>query len=380
MEILLISTALGLLGAFAYLLGKNRLETTTAKRRAQNWKRFLQSIIDSDNRLWPVPFERKRNEQFVLELREVSLAEPRRGPRVSQRRTDAITVALAKGLYYTAAGGKSISHEPEDVITEIDRGIAYFTTSRVVFVGSKQSREWSLDKVLGSTPGHDGLRIMIAVSNRQKISGIASESIDHITPEMALEIATRVRESGWEVARELCREAIKNLEKQEGLVERNPWINREEMSAKLASSDATSTSVPIDQDALVNWASDSAVEDKAKRLEVGEIDAPLPVTTLTPTRRLAIDCSKIGVDDLEAIRRIYPSSGPQTVSVELRFSADGGKIWAIIDEINIGSVPDSRFTIASKRFMPGKSSLSVSGTLRLNPPSGVPSLRIELPS
>ena len=93
MEIFLISSALGLLGAFAYLLGKNRLETTTAKRRAQNWKRFLQSIIDSDNRLWPVPFERKRNEQFVLELREVSLAEPRRGPRVSQRRTDAITVA-----------------------------------------------------------------------------------------------------------------------------------------------------------------------------------------------------------------------------------------------------------------------------------------------
>jgi len=155
-------------------------------------------------------------------------------------------------------------------------------------------------------------------------------------------------------------------------------MNREELRAKLALSGATPTRVSIDQDALVNWASNSDPADKAKNLEVGQIDETLPVASPTPSRSLAIDCSKIGEDDLEAIRRSYPSSQPQEVSVELRFSADGKKIWATVGEITIGSVPDSRFAIASKKFKSSTSSLVVSGTLRLNSSSGALSLRIEL--
>ncbi len=43
------------------------------------------------------------------------------------------------------------------------------TSQRVVFVGTKQSREWAFAKVLGYQHGED--TTYINVSNRQKVSG-----------------------------------------------------------------------------------------------------------------------------------------------------------------------------------------------------------------
>jgi hypothetical protein len=48
-------------------------------------------------------------------------------------------------------------------------GTTVMTNQRVVFVGTRQSREWVFDKVLGVQ--HDEETTYINVSNRQKVSG-----------------------------------------------------------------------------------------------------------------------------------------------------------------------------------------------------------------
>jgi hypothetical protein len=100
------------------------------------------------------------------------------------------------------------------LISEIDTGTATFTTHRVVFVGSKQTREWDFAKLLGATEGAGGLRVMFAISNRQKMSGIAHASIDQIAPGLAYQITMGAREDGWETARDMCVKGADEVEAQ----------------------------------------------------------------------------------------------------------------------------------------------------------------------
>lgn len=175
-------------------------------------------------------FPLRSQEEYVYHLDNMSLIEPRRAPRVTRRSTDAVTVALAKGIYYTAAGGKSVSPEPEDELREIDRGTATFTTQRVVFVGSKQTRDWDFAKLLGWDVGAGG-QLMIAVSNRQKVSGIQMINRSDLMPDVVMQIAGQARDEGWDWARELCERGAKNARTQAQFVRNNTWAGEEKITA-----------------------------------------------------------------------------------------------------------------------------------------------------
>jgi hypothetical protein len=134
-------------GYFVVTTGYKRM---VAKQRSEHWVKHL-TEIGTKMPYEDAPFELRHGEKYVLSLRDQMLVESRRGTRVSTRSTDAFTVALAKGFYYTAAAGQSVSPEPDDELKQIDTGVAHFTTHRVVFVGGKQTREWDFAKLLGTT-------------------------------------------------------------------------------------------------------------------------------------------------------------------------------------------------------------------------------------
>jgi hypothetical protein len=66
----------------------------------------------------------------------------------------------------------------EEVPTPIDTGTFTITNTRAVFVGAKATREWAWGKVLGVTHSDDPPWTAIAVSNRQKTSGVLYDK-DH---------------------------------------------------------------------------------------------------------------------------------------------------------------------------------------------------------
>jgi len=174
-------------------------------------------------------FPLKPGEGFVYQLRNVSLVEPRRGTRTSSRTTHAATFALAKGLYYTVGSSKGVSPEPDDELKVIDQGTATFTSKRVVFAGSKQTREWAFAKMLGWDEGAGAL-LTIAVSNRQKVSGIQLNGRSELMPSVALQIAIAVGEDGWDTARGMCVRGAENARKQAEFVSRNPSAGEEEIT------------------------------------------------------------------------------------------------------------------------------------------------------
>jgi hypothetical protein len=225
----------GILGTLI-LVGGYYLVTTgykraVAKQRSEHWVKHLTQIATT----MPFPdspFSLRHGEKYVLSLKDQMLVESRRGTRVSTRSTDAFTVALAKGFYYTAAAGRSVSPEPDDELKQIDTGVAHFTTHRVVFVGGKQTREWDFAKLLGTTEEPGGLRLMISVSNRQKTSGLASASVTQISPGMAYQITEQVKEYGFEAAKETAQHAADEVKVQLRVMQESFFISEAEIERR----------------------------------------------------------------------------------------------------------------------------------------------------
>ena len=81
-----------------------------------------------------------------------------------------------------------------DEMSVIDHGRATFTNQRVIFVGHKQTREWDFSKLLGWEAAAGGY-IFMAVTNRQKMSGLAGGPSELMAP-VAFELAQIVASDG----------------------------------------------------------------------------------------------------------------------------------------------------------------------------------------
>jgi hypothetical protein len=119
-----------------------------------------------------VPLQLKPGERVFSVLEAVSLVEPQRLPDRWVGGYSGFSFPLARGVRYHLGASKGRRVPGEEAPTAVDTGAATVTDRRVVFQGSKRSREWSFDKLLGYH--HDGRLplTLFQVSNREKVSGL----------------------------------------------------------------------------------------------------------------------------------------------------------------------------------------------------------------
>ena len=321
-------------GGVGYYLVTTGSTRALAAKRSEHWARHLHEI--GTKMPFPeAPFPLRHGEKYVMSLQDQMLVEPRRGTRVSTRSTDAFTVALAKGFYYTAAAGKSVSPDPGDELKQIDTGVAHFTTHRVVFVGAKQTREWDFAKLLGTTEEPGGLQLMISVSNRQKTSGLASHSVTQISPGMAYQITEQVRDLGFEDAKAAALHAVGQVRAQHEIVQESFFIKEEEIERRMedwhkanpVSEDEPATDAPGDSKHQANSA---------------------PLEEIEPLAEIDIVGEMFYKRSFEALRKELKTEGnsEHTVEVELRNDpdneySDSGKAVAVYIRNNqVGHVPE----------------------------------------
>ena len=312
-----------------------------AKQRSEHWIKHMRQI-GTQMPFEDAPFPLRHGEKYVLSLSDQQLVEARRGTRVSTRSTDAFTVGLAKGFYYTAAAGKSVSPEPGDELKHIDSGVAHFTTHRVVFVGSKQTREWEFAKLLGTTEEPGGLRLMISVSNRQKTSGLASPSITQISPGMAYQITEQVKEYGFEPAKESALHGAKEIAAQMAIMNESFFISEEEIERRTELWRRGNTL--DDLEPLENKKKNTSAPTKPVSTE--------PVSTepeeLEPLDEIQVVGEMFYKKSFEALREELKTQGntEHIVEVELRNDpdneySDSGKAVAVFVRNNkVGHVPE----------------------------------------
>jgi ABC-type amino acid transport substrate-binding protein len=133
----------------------------------------------------------KAGEHALLDLAGVSLIEPRRGPGHWQGASQGVSVDIpgTKSMRYRVGATRGTFVQGEENPAPIDTGTLTITDRRAVFVGSQQTREWAWSKLVGFHDDNVGAWTGIAVSNRQKISGVAYPPGEAQSVWLSLELA-----------------------------------------------------------------------------------------------------------------------------------------------------------------------------------------------
>ena len=124
----------------------------------------------------------KSDEALYCLVTGAVLIEPKKGSGQWQGRSQGGSMPIpGTRLRYRIGASKGSFQLGEETPTPIDEGTFVVTDKRGIFTGQKQSREWTWSKLLGVTHYEPGWTAM-AVSNRQKISGVGVDSanVEHM--------------------------------------------------------------------------------------------------------------------------------------------------------------------------------------------------------
>jgi hypothetical protein len=119
-----------------------------------------------------VPMRLAPGERVFSVLERVSLVEPRKQPERWAAGYTGFSFRLARGLRYRVTVGTGKKEPGDEAPTAVDAGAGTITDRRVVFQGSRRTREWVFDKLVGY---HNDGRVPLTLfnlSNREKVSGL----------------------------------------------------------------------------------------------------------------------------------------------------------------------------------------------------------------
>ena len=136
----------------------------------------------------------KKGEHVIAVVSEVGLIESRRGPTEFRGGSTGVSFRLTKRVSVRKSGMRGTATPGEETPTIIDEGKFIISDTRAIFVGNKQSREFEWDNLLSydmQIVGKKNAILYLPVSNRQKVSGIASDlvSIEQVRQRVAFGVA-----------------------------------------------------------------------------------------------------------------------------------------------------------------------------------------------
>ena len=139
------------------------------------------------------PIALKKGEHPLHVVHGAGLVEPRRGAGHWQGASQGISVRVpgTKSMRYRVGATKGTYVQGEEKPTAIDTGTFTITDTRAVFVGTKQTREWLWSKLVAlqnDAPDWTG----IAVSNRQKVSGVSYPVGEAVAVSLFLELGSAI--------------------------------------------------------------------------------------------------------------------------------------------------------------------------------------------
>ncbi len=121
-------------------------------------------------------FALAKGEKFIYALPNVALTEYQSTGSSYSGTSVGVSVPLfGRVRGNVGAQGGQITKNPEQLMA-VDQGRAIFTDQRIVFSGAKFVRDWDLDKTIEIEPGPNGFNVRIAVSNRERTSGLQAFS------------------------------------------------------------------------------------------------------------------------------------------------------------------------------------------------------------
>jgi hypothetical protein len=161
------------------------IHVAAAQEMAQTAHAWMGEAITADDGIIARP-----GESAYLVLKGAALIEPRRLPGHWSGRSQGFSIPVYGGVRYRVGASKGTFQQGAEVPTPIDQGTVLISDQRVVFAGSKHTREWLYPKLIGFHHDEQAPWTALQVSNRQKVSGIlyteATETMVRFRLELAL--------------------------------------------------------------------------------------------------------------------------------------------------------------------------------------------------
>ena len=156
-------------------------------------------------------FMEQKGEKAYFKLDNVSLTEWRSTGSSYQGGSQGVSFRIAKGVSYRVGQSRGTLTKNPEQLQVVDQGSAIFTDKRIVFAGTKSNREWDFSKMVNVDVGTNGIYVNIAVSNRQKNSGLRASNDADLTPGILTGIVVEINEKGLEAAKTYALETAKQM-------------------------------------------------------------------------------------------------------------------------------------------------------------------------
>ncbi len=205
---ILLWVFMGLMALVIWVIRDNRNKT-----RIESMLRMAYEVEQLVSNFEPIDSTAiMRNGELALyERDEVLLREPTKTGAKIDSGFGGVTLGITNNIGIALGKGSGqITENPIEMQT-IDTGSVVFTTQRIIFTGSMQTRTWELDDLVKLEPGVNGFEVSIASSESNVVSILAGDSKYGITPGVAAQIAHTLKVEGEEAARRVGLELVENV-------------------------------------------------------------------------------------------------------------------------------------------------------------------------
>lgn len=169
--------------------------------RLQKLSDQLIEMSESIGTLEIAGFSPEKGEIPIYKLARVALTEYRSSGSSYHGGSQGVSFRIAKGVSYRVGSSRGQLVKNPEQLTVIDEGSATFTNKRIFFVGSNVNREWEFSKLLDVNVGTNGVFVNLAVSNRQKNSGLQTIDESEITPGLLASVSIEAFEKDLDSAK-----------------------------------------------------------------------------------------------------------------------------------------------------------------------------------
>jgi hypothetical protein len=147
----------------------------------------------------------KSGEVAVAQLRQAGLLEFVSNGSSYQGMNNGVGIRITNGISWNVSGsGGQLTKNPE-VEQIVDSGTVIFTNKRILFAGTKYTREWAFDKMVNVQASANGATVHMNVTGQSKVSGLTYTNASQLTPGILLSVAQAYSTGGQSAAAELAK-------------------------------------------------------------------------------------------------------------------------------------------------------------------------------
>jgi hypothetical protein len=227
---------------------------------------------------WPLVL--KPGERMVYGLQGAGLFEPRRQPGHYSGRSAGVSVPVVDGIRLRLGKSAGTFVQGNEKPALIDTGDATFTTQRVVFQGSKYTREWLYAKLIGIMHSANQPWTEIQVSNRQKTSGIVYTNPTSDEVRLRLTVAVAIFNGEGQETADKLRDELSKLDRAVSVAPK-PGDNANHPAAESPSDNRTTASPGVTTDPATARADDTSTAPLGGSQEA-RVETPEPTSNPKP--------------------------------------------------------------------------------------------------